>query len=88
MFQMPMSSPMMTTMFGLCCAGGCACALAGSASASDISAAAPISAAQDRVCKPRNILRRLSPMFGGLFDKNAVRHSVILLYVMHQRLLA
>src|SRR5436305_9474637 len=66
MFQMPMSSPMMTTMFGLCCAGGCACALAGPPSESDISVAAPISAAQDRVCKPLIVLRKISRILDGL----------------------
>jgi hypothetical protein len=60
---------MMTTMFGLCCAGGCACAPADPASESDISVAIPMTAAQDRVCKPRNVLRKLSRMLGGLFTR-------------------
>src|SRR5215212_6917860 len=66
MFHMPMSSPMMTTMFGRCCAGGCACALADPVNESDISVAAPISAAQDLVCKPLIVLRKMSRILGGL----------------------
>ena len=38
-------------------------------SESDISVAAPISAAQDRVCKPRIVLRKLSRMLGGLLSR-------------------
>src|SRR5215213_4867269 len=67
MFQMPMSSPMMTTILGLCCwPGGCAWALADPGSESDISVAAPMSAAQDRVCKPLIVLRKMSRILGGL----------------------
>src|SRR5262245_42973050 len=50
MFHMPMSSPMMTTMFGRCGDGACACA--GSNIATDISAVAPISAARERLYQP------------------------------------
>ena len=81
---------MMKRMLGFC--AGCCCAaagvLAGPASESDISVAALISAAQDLVCKP---LHRLAQ---GVADtwwsvvEYAVRHGVILLIVMHQRLLA
>ena len=66
----PMSSPMMKRMLGFCC---CCCAsagvLAGPDSESDISVAAPISAAQDRVCKPLIVLRKVSRMLGGLLTR-------------------
>ena len=85
-----MSSPMMKRMLGFC--AGCCCAaagvLAGPDNASDISVAAPISAAQDRVCQPLIVLRRASRMLGGLLLSMQSDMSFILLCVMHQRLLA
>ena len=39
-------------------------------------------------CKPRSVLRRAVSNVRRSVDKNAVRHGVILLIVMHQRLLA
>ena len=62
---------MMKRMLGFC--AGCCCAaagvLAGPANESDISVAAPTSAAQERECQPLIFSRNTSRMFGGLFSR-------------------
>src|SRR3954453_17129922 len=67
----PISSPMMKRMLGFCCCCCCCCCaaagvLVGPDSEIDINVAALISAAQDLVCKPLMVLRKVSRMLGGL----------------------